>query len=71
LWQHRQGHPSHAYQERQKEMKLFEQIEKHCWGRDSKWKRWVKKAKARLERREAKKNPDHVPTYKKYKGYEY
>jgi hypothetical protein len=31
---------------------------------------WLKRWKARKERRAAKKNPETNPTYNKYKGYE-
>lgn len=32
--------------------------------------KWVKKQKARLERRKSKKQPECIPTYKKYNGYD-
>ena len=35
-----------------------------------KYHRFLKKRKARLERKKAKQKPECVPTYGKYKGYE-
>jgi hypothetical protein len=35
----------------------------------SRAKRWLKKQKARLERRKAKKDPESNPTYGKYNGW--
>jgi hypothetical protein len=32
--------------------------------------RWLKKEKARTERRRAKKDPESQPAYGKYRGYE-
>ena len=32
--------------------------------------RFIKKHKLRIERRRAKRNPECIPTYRKYSGYE-
>lgn len=39
-------------------------------GRKSGYHQWLKKHKRRQERRRAKKDPQCVPAYKKYNGYE-
>jgi hypothetical protein len=48
-------------------MKLFEQKERGCMAKSSKW---AKTKKRRVERHRAKKNPECVPCYRKYAGYE-
>lgn len=42
----------------------------YAW-RKSKYSRWLKKAKARAERRRAKRNPESVPGYGRYSGWEF
>jgi hypothetical protein len=61
-------------------MKLFEQIERHMqhhFGKSKPWKsgskscKFVKKLQHRVNRREAKLNPECLPTYRKYQGWEF
>lgn len=39
-------------------------------NKGSRYHRYLKIAKVRLERRRAKRNPQCLPTYRKYDGYE-
>ncbi len=54
-----------------------EQIEHHFDGlrrrhrHNSRSRRWEKKCKLRKERRRSKRDPQCVPLYRKYKGWEY
>ena len=59
-------------------MKLFEQKEDNTASyvvcktlRRSSYRRWLKISKRRYERHRAKRNPETVPLYGKYDGYEY
>lgn len=47
-------------------MRLCEQAD----GPSGKWHSYLKKLKRRTERRRAKRNPECIPAYKKYRGYE-
>ena len=44
-----------------------EQLEPHYHGRNS--GRYIKTVKARGERRAARKDPETMPSYRKYRGY--
>jgi len=44
-------------------------IQKPRWGSKT-YHRWIQKQKHRLERRRAKKDPECLPGYGKYSGYE-
>lgn len=37
---------------------------------DSKYHRYIKRLKNRIERRRAKENPECLPTYRRYTGWE-
>lgn len=61
-------------------MKMFEQIERGMqhfvrtskpWQSGSRSCKFVKKLQHRANRREAKRDPECVPTYRKYQGWEY
>jgi hypothetical protein len=49
-------------------MRLFEQKERGLYATSNKW---VKRKKHRVERRRAKQNPECIPCYRKYKGWQF
>ena len=48
---------------------MFEQLDDKS-GKHSKYKRYVKKLQHRVERHLAKIEPEIIPCYNKYRGYE-
>lgn len=48
-------------------MSCIEQISSHEWCR--RYRRYLKKARARRERHKARKNPETPITYRKFYGY--
>lgn len=51
--------------------RLGEKIEHHFDRHERKSRRYAKKLKLRAERRAARRDPETIPLYRKYSGYEY
>ncbi len=53
-------------------MKLVEKLDGHLFGkgRAGGYRQYTKTRNARLNRRRANRDPEVIPTYRKYKGWE-